>query len=123
MNSKCPLCNSSIRKREYKNQINTLRASRSTNTLGVLDNIVGKLHLIKSLSQIDIYYFLYEIRDIQGIIIRKMSESFESRGFLEQGYGIKYLVGMIKGEHSRYNLKTEYEKKTLDRMPPKLETE
>ena len=120
---KCPLCNSVVKKREYKNRISSMRAQRSKKTLDCIDDIISKVDSLTGLTEIEIYYFMLEMQDIQGIIIRKMSELFESRGYLEQGYGLKYLIGMIKGENSRYNLKQDYEKKTLDRIPPKLKDE
>ena len=43
----------------------------------------------------------------------------EFKQLYDRGYGLKYLIGMIKNENSAYGLKKEYERKSLDRIPPK----
>ena len=48
-----------------------------------------------------------------------MTRQFLHERYYKKGYGIKYLIGMIKNENSAYGLKKEYERKSLDRIPPK----
>ena len=52
---------------------------------------------------------LSETEDIQDIVIRKMIRQYIHEKFYKRGYGLKYLIGMIKNENSAYGLKKEYD--------------
>jgi len=73
------------------------------------------------INDLDKYSFLSETEDIQDIVIRKMIRQYIHEKFYKRGYGLKYLIGMIKNENSAYGLKKEYERKSLDRIPPKID--
>jgi len=50
-----------------------------------------------------------------------MCRQYLQEKLYERGYGLKYLIGMIKNENSAYGLKKQYERKSLDRIPPKVD--
>jgi len=62
--------------------------------------------------------FFKEIKEIQNIKIRRGIGMFKSKKLFEAGKGIKYLLGVIKGEEKTFESRKEYEKKYLDRLPP-----
>ena len=68
----------------------------------------------------EIYFLFKEISEIQGIIIRRGLHAFNEKRLHEAGYGIKYLVGVIKAENRTYEKRKTFEKKYLDRLPPKV---
>jgi hypothetical protein len=64
--------------------------------------------------------FLADIDGVNNNVIIESIKRFDSRGSLQKGYGLKYLAGMIKNESKRIAIREEYERKNLDRLPPKL---
>jgi len=76
---------------------------------------------VRKIREIDIFYLLNEIKNVEDDILYRMIEMFRNRGYLEQGYNTKYIAKMIVNHNEQSSLKDTYEKKTLDRIPPKLE--
>jgi hypothetical protein len=64
--------------------------------------------------------FLADIESIDNNIIIESINRFEKISGIDKGYGLKYLAGMIKNESKRVAIREEYERKNLDRIPPKL---
>ena len=73
------------------------------------------------MDDLDKFSFLKNVEEITDIVVRKMIRQYLQEKFYKRGYGIKYLIGMIKTENSAYGLKKEYERKSLDRIPPKVD--
>tara|TARA_R110000787_G_scaffold246295_1_gene352053 strand:+ start:9604 stop:9828 length:225 start_codon:yes stop_codon:yes gene_type:complete len=73
------------------------------------------------MDDLDKFSFFKNIEDVLDIVIRKSIRQYLQEKFHERGLGIKYLAGMIKNENTAYGLKEEYERKSLDRIPPKVD--
>ena len=74
-----------------------------------------------AIHDVDVAGFLADIENIDDSIITESVYKFKKKGGIEQGFNIRYLAGIIKNESKRVSLRQEYEKRTLDRIPPKLE--
>ena len=57
------------------------------------------------------------------MIVLDSIRKFKKKNGIEQGFNIKYLAGIIKNENKRYRLRQDYERRSLDRIPPKLKDE
>jgi len=115
---KCPLCNHSINKKDYRYLLEVIRRKFPKSTLDAVDNVLLKMH---NLTGIELYGFFIEIENIEYDIIAKSLNTFKTRGYLEKGYNLKYLAGIIKNENKTFALKNKYEKENLDRLPPIVE--
>tara|TARA_R110000744_G_scaffold133667_3_gene242167 strand:- start:7615 stop:7839 length:225 start_codon:yes stop_codon:yes gene_type:complete len=73
------------------------------------------------MDDLDKFSFFKNIEDVLDIVIRKSIRQYLQEKFHERGLGIKYLAGMIKNSNTAYGLKEEYERKSLDRIPPKVD--
>ena len=118
---KCPTCGHRIKKEDYTKRIEKKRLSRDKVTLTLIDETTKLIKERLPLADLDIFAFFSEIDEIQDIIVRKMCRRYLQERLYERGYGLRYLTGMIKNENSAYGLKKEYERKSLDRIPPKVD--
>ena len=118
---RCPTCGSRLKHEDYTKRIEKKRLSRDKITLEAIDNMFNSLSLYFSITDLDKYSFLSEIEEIQDIVIRKMIRQYMHEKYYKRGYSFKYLLGMVKNENSAYGLKKEYERKSLDRIPPKID--
>ena len=118
---KCPTCGHRIKKEDYTKRIEKKRLSRDKVTLTLIDETTKLIKERLPLADLDIFAFFSEIDEIQDIIVRKMCRRYLQERLYERGYGLRYLTGMIKNENSAYGLKKEYERKSLDRIPPKID--
>ena len=73
-----------------------------------------------TIHDVDVAGFLSEIERINDNIVMESIHRFKKKGGVEQGFNLKYLTGIIKNESKRFKLREEYERKSLDRIPPKL---
>jgi len=117
---KCPYCNRLMDIRDYKPGIKNLKLSRSEKTMNAIDDVVARINetMPGSVDEARYYMLLKETSNIIGIVIRKTLQKFKEKNHAERGHGIHYLISMIKGENSSHALREEYEKNTLDRLPP-----
>ena len=122
---KCPYCNKMMDTRDYKPGINNLRLSRSEKTMNAIDEVVRLINeaMPNTVNEAQYYMLLKETSDILGIVLRKALEKFKEKKHPSRGHGIHYLITMIKGENSTHVLRENYEKNTLDRLPPTKETD
>lgn len=118
---KCPTCGHRIKKEDYTKRIEKKRLSRDKLTLKLIDETTKYIGENIPLDDLDIFSFFSETIDVQDIIVRKMCRQYLQERLYARGYGLKYLIGMIKNENSAYGLKKEYERKSLDRIPPKID--
>ena len=116
---RCPTCGGRLKKEDYTKRIEKKRLSRDKLTLSIIDDMFTSISPYFPMDDLDRFSFLSEVEEIQDIVIRKMTRQFLHERYYKKGYGIKYLIGMIKNENSAYGLKKEYEGKSLDRIPPK----
>jgi hypothetical protein len=116
---RCPTCGGRLKKEDYTKRIEKKRLSRDKLTLSIIDDMFTSISPYFPMDDLDRFSFLSEVEEIQDIVIRKMTRQFLHERYYKKGYGIKYLIGMIKNENSAYGLKKEYERKSLDRIPPK----
>ena len=116
---RCPTCGGRLKKEDYTKRIEKKRLSRDKLTLSIIDDMFTSISPYFPMDDLDKFSFLSEVEEIQDIVIRKMTRQFLHERYYNKGYGIKYLIGMIKNENSAYGLKKEYERKSLDRIPPK----
>ena len=121
---KCPTCNRAGWKlKNYSKKINSLRDEISQKTLDMIDETLK--HITQSqqygTDNGEIYFLFKEISEIQGIIIRRGLHAFNKKRLSEAGYGIKYLVGIIKAENRTFEKRKAFERKYLDRLPPQVE--
>jgi len=118
---KCPYCNKLMDVRDYKPGIKNLTLSRSTKTMEAIDDVVRVINETMPnniITESQYYMLLKETSDIIGIVVRKSIQKFKEKNHANRGHGVHYLIGMIKGENSSHALREEYEKNTLDRLPP-----
>jgi len=113
---KCPTCGKKTHEKEYSATASQIRNAMDKKTVEAIDDILTYFERVQVESYKSIFF--NEIRGIQQIIIRRGIEMFKSRKLHESGYGIKYLLGVIKGEEKTFESRKEYEKKYLDRLPP-----
>ena len=118
---KCPTCGHRIKKEDYTKRIEKKRLARDKITLKLIDEAIRSVSENIPLDDLDIFSFFSETSEMQDIIIRKMCRQYLQERLYARGYGLKYLIGMIKNENSAYGLKKEYERKSLDRIPPKVD--
>jgi len=121
--AKCPLCEGKILKKDVSIRLQSLRLSRSPNTLKEIDSIVNDLSKHWTIDDIHVAGFLADIGNIDDSIVLDSIKKFKKKNGVEQGFNIKYLAGIIKNENKRYRLRQDYERRSLDRIPPKLKDE
>ena len=118
---KCPTCGHRIKKEDYTKRIEKKRLARDKITLRLIDEATKSISENIPLDDLDIFSFFSETSEVQDIIVRKMCRQYLQEKLYDRGYGLKYLIGMVKNENSAYGLKKDYERKTLDRIPPKVD--
>ena len=121
--AKCPLCEGKILKKDVSIRLKSLRLSRSPSVLREIDAIVGELSKHWTIDDIHVAGFLADISNIDDMIVLDSIKKFKKKNGIEQGFNIKYLAGIIKNENKRYRLRQDYERRSLDRIPPKLKDE
>ena len=117
----CPTCGSKLKKENYHKRIEKMRLSRDKITLSLIDDVLESISKYFPIDDLDKFSFLKNVEEITDIVIRKMIRQYLQEKFYKRGCGLKYLIGMIKNENSAYGLKKEYERKSLDRIPPKID--
>ena len=118
--AKCPLCKGTINKKDVSLSLERLRLARSPRVLEVVDKIVSNLSTHWKIQDVDICGLLTEIQGIDDNIVIESINKFAKKSGIDKGYGIRYLSAVIKNENKSYLLRQEYERKNLDRIPPKL---
>ena len=117
---KCPLCDSNITAKKAGIRLKSLRLSRPNKVLNLIDDQIKKMSRYWKIDEVLEASFLADIDGVSNNVIIESIKRFDSRGSLQKGYGLKYLAGMIKNESKRIAIREEYERKNLDRLPPKL---
>ena len=117
---KCPLCDSNITAKKAGIRLKSLRLSRPSKVLNLIDDQIKKMSRYWKIDEVIEASFLADIDGVNNNVIIESIKRFDSRGSLQKGYGLKYLAGMIKNESKRIAIREEYERKNLDRLPPKL---
>tara|TARA_R100001015_G_C4601170_1_gene156111 strand:+ start:384 stop:755 length:372 start_codon:yes stop_codon:yes gene_type:complete len=117
---KCPLCDSNITAKKAGIRLKSLRLSRPSKVLNLVDDQIKKMSRYWKIDEVLEASFLADIDGVNNNVIIESIKRFDSRGSLQKGYGLKYLAGMIKNESKRIAIREEYERKNLDRLPPKL---
>ena len=117
---KCPLCDSNITAKKAGIRLKSLRLSRPSKVLHLIDNQIKKMSRYWKIDEVLEASFLADIDGVNNNVIIESIKRFDSRGSIQKGYGLKYLSGMIKNESKRIAIRKEYERKNLDRLPPKL---
>ncbi len=118
--AKCPLCRGTINKKDVSLSLERLRLARSPRVLEAVDKIFSSLSAHWNIKDVDMCGLLTEIQGIDDNIVIESINKFEKRSGVDRGYGVKYLSAVIKNENKSYLLRQEYERKNLDRIPPKL---
>ena len=117
---KCPLCDSNVTAKKAGIRLKSLRLSRPSKVLNLIDDQIRKMSKYWKVDEVLEASFLADIDGVNNNVIIESIKRFDSRGSLQKGYGLKYLAGMIKNESKRIAIREEYERKNLDRLPPKL---
>ena len=117
---KCPLCDSNITAKKAGIRLKSLRLSRPNKVLNLIDDQIKKMSRYWKIDEVLEASFLADIDGVSNNEIIESIKRFDIRGSLQKGYGLKYLAGMIKNESKRIAIREEYERKNLDRLPPKL---
>ena len=121
--AKCPLCSGKILKKDVSIRLRSLRLSRSPKILREIDSIVKDLSTHWTMDDVQVAGFLADIQNIEDAIVSESIAKFKKKNGVEQGFNIKYLASIIKNDNKKYGLRQEYERKNLDRIPPKLKDE
>ena len=117
---KCPLCDSNVTAKKAGIRLKSLRLSRPSKVLHLIDDQIKKMSRYWKIDEVLEASFLADIDGVDNNVIIESIKRFDGRGSLQKGYGLKYLAGMIKNESKRIAIREEYERKNLDRLPPKL---
>ena len=117
----CPTCGSKLKKENYHKRIEKMRLSRDKLTLSLIDDAFESISKYFPIDDLDRFSFLKNIEDAKDVVVRNTIRQYIQEKFHKRGLGIKYLIGMIKTGHSTYGLNKEYERKSLDRIPPKID--
>ena len=112
---KCPTCGRKMKSKVWKVEILRLRTLFARKTLESIDSVSEKF---TDATDLEIYSFLTQIKEMQGIIIRRGIATYLEKRLYEIGYGLKYLLGIIKNENKTHEKRKEYERKYFDRLPP-----
>lgn len=118
--AKCPLCKGTINKKDVSLSLERLRLARSPRVLEAVDKIFSSLSTHWNIQDVDMCGLLTDIQGIDDNIVIESINKFAKKSGVDKGYGIKYLSAVIKNENKSYLLRQEYERKNLDRIPPKL---
>ena len=97
--------------KNWKVEILRLRTLFAQKTLESLDSIADKF---PESTDLETYSFLKQIKEMQGIIIRRGIAVYIEKRLYEIGYGLKYLLGIIKNENKTHEKRKEYERKYFD---------
>tara|TARA_R100000008_G_scaffold28683_1_gene15852 strand:+ start:6265 stop:6645 length:381 start_codon:yes stop_codon:yes gene_type:complete len=118
--AKCPLCEGSIPIKDVRFRLKTLRLCRPAKVLKTIDDIFEEVSNYWTVNDVAKAGFLADIENVDGDIIVETIRKFKSKGGIQRGFGLRYLSGMIKNESERIAIRKEYDRKNLDRIPPKL---
>ena len=113
--NKCPTCGRKMKEKAWKVENLRLRTLFARKTLESIDSVSEKF---TDATDLDMYSFLTQIKEMQGIIIRRGIATYLEKRLYEIGYGLKYLLGIIKNENKTHEKRKEYERKYFDRLPP-----
>ena len=112
---KCPTCGRKMKEKAWKVENLRLRTLFAQKTLESIDSVSEKF---TDATDLEMYSFLTQIKEMQGIIIRRGIATYLEKRLYEMGYGLKYLLGIIKNENKTHEKRKEYERKYFDRLPP-----
>ena len=104
-----------MKEKAWKVENLRLRTLFARKTLESIDSVSEKF---TDATDLDMYSFLTQIKEMQGIIIRRGIATYLEKRLYEIGYGLKYLLGIIKNENKTHEKRKEYERKYFDRLPP-----
>ena len=121
--AKCPLCEGSIPIKDVRFRLKSLRLCRPAKVLSVVDSTFEDMSRYWTINDVAKAGFLADIEKVDGDIIIETIRKFNSKGGIQRGFGLRYLCGMIKNENERIAIRKEYDRKNLDRIPPKLKEE
>ena len=121
--AKCPLCEGSIPIKDVRFRLKSLRLCRPAKVLSVIDSTFEEVSKHWTVNDVAKAGFLADIESIDGQIIIDTIRKFNNKGGIQRGFGLRYLSGMIKNESQRISIRKEYERKNLDRIPPKLKND
>ncbi len=117
---KCPYCNRLMNSIDYSAGIKNLTLARSKNTVTLIRKVLEIIHRKgkNPVEQSQYYMLLNETKDISASIIKETVDTFITKKHIDRGHGVHYLLKMIQGINSTKEMKEQYERKTLDRLPP-----
>ena len=118
--AKCPMCDGKISKREISKKLNSLMLSVSPTLTKCIENVFELIDKNWNLKDADKCAFFVRINGVDEDIVIKMIQVFINKGYAEMGRSIAYLGGMVERESKQQRFQNEYERKKLDRLPPKL---
>ena len=117
---KCPLCKNNMPKKEVSLRLKSLMLSVSPTLTKSINKVFNIIDSNWNLKDVEKCAFFARIEHIEESIVIKMINVFINKGYAEGGHSIAYLSGMIERENKQQKFKNEYERKKLDRLPPKL---
>lgn len=121
---KCPYCNRLMNVVDYTAGIQNLTLAKPKDIVSEVRKVLGLIHNnVQEIEQSQYYMFLNETKDISNSIMKESIRKFIDKNHIEKGHGIHYLLTMIKGINHTKKMEEEYERKTLDRMPPVKEVD
>ena len=120
---KCPTCGSTLKSTNFEKQILKLRLSHSVEYGKLFDHIVKLINNSRSipLTDRDIYGFLNAVSDCDDEVSIVSMNSYIDNNYAISGKGLPYLSAMIINSSATKKSRQEYEFKTLDRLPPKID--
>ena len=72
------------------------------------------------MKELSTHWVIDDVQMAGFLAVIESIKKFRKKNGVEQGYNVKYLAGIVKNESKRFRLREDYERRTLDRIPPKL---
>ena len=117
---KCPVCSNDMPKKEMSKKLKLLQLSVSPKLGVYIKKIFHKIEERWAIKDIEKCAFYSHIENVNENIVINMINTFIIKKLDERGCTLSYLSSMIVNESKREEFKNEYERKRLDRIPPKL---
>ena len=120
---KCPTCGSTVKKQEYKSQIQTKRMRYSKECLSLIDVAIKEINASRSiqLTDTDVHAFLSEIDGCDTDMIIMSLNNYLKSNAPREGKGLRYLSAIVTNNNSSKAVRKRNEYLTMDRIPPRVD--
>jgi|TARA_R110000796_G_scaffold44381_12_gene108272 hypothetical protein len=120
---RCPTCGSVYKGKNLDKQIKSMRLSHSVEYGKLLDHILWKINSVRTKALVDreIYGFLTSVNDCDDEMAVISMNNYIEKKYAISGKGLPYLASMIFNSSVNKKSRQDYEFKSLDRLPPRID--